>query len=397
MASPSRRFQNLITHDRFTGAKSLRCVDLTRQLFGISGSGSALHGVKDSTSQASSLAADSFNHKMERIRLPCPIFTLQAAAPNDPRSKIDCFPLADRKMLWADHLGRPFVFDAETRQMDILPCLHRPKSTPFSLFVPNADADADDLHHRHGSGSSLFVMERIPSWSAEGDGQFEAFVFYKPTVSSYTKSRQWILLPPPPPYVRQLKHHCNSHRQPEISSYAVVSGVAGGASQVWISVDGVGTYCLDTESHTWNQVGEWTLPFRGKAEYVPELDLWFGLSADAGDLAAADLSAVDSSRPRLVGAWKELCVTEGWKECKDSQLVNLGSGKFCIARFFRATTTTDGSSREGSSGENFAVMTGLEVVPPLRGADSNGGNGRVEFRMIRHKSKRVNDTTFEVF
>jgi hypothetical protein len=42
------------------------------------------------------------------------------------------------------------------------------------------------------------------------------------------------------------------------------------------SVDGIGTYCLDTASRTWRKVGDWTLPFRGRVEYAPELKLWFG-------------------------------------------------------------------------------------------------------------------------
>jgi hypothetical protein len=63
-----------------------------------------------------------------------------------------------------------------------------------------------------------------------------------------------------------------------------------------------GTYCLDTASHTWSKVGDWTLPFVGKVEYVPELKLWFGISTSEsgnGQLAAADLSAMDSEPQRL--------------------------------------------------------------------------------------------------
>jgi hypothetical protein len=55
----------------------------------------------------------------------------------------------------------------------------------------------------------------------------------------------------------------------------------------------------------WTHVGEWALPFHGKVEYVPELKLWFGMSAKDGQLAVADLSTILSttdSQPQLVVA-----------------------------------------------------------------------------------------------
>ena len=99
------------------------------------------------------------------------------------------------------------------------------------------------------------------------------------------------------------------HSFPQIiSSYDVLNG----GSEICVSVQGLGTYCLNTTSHTWTEVGKWTLPFNGKAEYVPELKLWFGISASDQTLAAADLSAMDS-QPQLLGTWKELDLPEEWK------------------------------------------------------------------------------------
>ena len=62
---------------------------------------------------------------------------------------------------------------------------------------------------------------------------------------------------------------------PSIASHALVHAHGGsGSPDMWISADGgAGTYCLDTAKHTWTKVGNWTLPFDGKAEYVPELKL----------------------------------------------------------------------------------------------------------------------------
>ncbi|BAS93234.1 Os05g0302200 [Oryza sativa Japonica Group] len=129
------------------------------------------------------------------------------------------------------------------------------------------------------------------------------------------------------------------------------------------------------------KLAKWTLPFHGRIDYVPEFNLWFGLSAEARRLAAADLSAMDS-QPQLVGPWKELNLPEEWRECKDPQLVNLGSGRFCIARFFR--------SNSDFGNEPIAVFTGVEVVPHVGDANGNankGSNGKVQLQMIPHRSK----------
>ncbi|CAN6176209.1 unnamed protein product [Urochloa humidicola] len=386
----SRRFHNVIMENRFGGAKSLCSVDLTRQLFdnivrppSTIGDGSESLVLQDCTPEI--LAAEAGNQKnelaavalkMKRIRLPSPIFTFQTAL-NEP-CKIGCFPLVDRKMLWADHLGRTFLFDTETRQMEIIPKLHKPKSMPFSLFVPNADADNDYDQDRFGS--SLFVMERIPKpegyCSTKWSEQFEAFIYRYPTMETYSKSWECQLLPPPP-YVRRPKywHNC---RRPEISSYGLLS--VSGDSHICISVEGVGTYCMDTARHKWRKVGKWILPFHGRVEYVPELKLWFGFNK-ARHLAAADISAMDS-QPQLVGSWKELYLPEEWKECKDPQLVNLGCGRFCIIRFFH--TGIHNGDPESDVNQNVAVFSGVEVVPCVH--DANGGSGKVGLQMIPYKS-----------
>ncbi|RLN04474.1 hypothetical protein C2845_PM13G22030 [Panicum miliaceum] len=320
----SRRFLNLIVGNRIPGVKSLCCFDLTdQQLFypeiPPQSQGSGL------TQRKKQMAFSAL--MMESIGIPRSSFNFRASARND-QWKIDCFPLAEREVICADQSGRAFLFDAKTHQAQTMPSLHKPKSLPFTVFVPNANADNDYDHN--GYGSTLFVMERIP----------------KPEVGC--RAQYSLRLP-------------QAHRG-----------------------KGVGTYCLDTASHTWSEVGKWTLPFHGRVEYVPELKLWFGLSGEARHLAAADLSSMDSE-PQLVGPWKEHCLPEEWKECKDSQLVNLGSGRFCITRFFH---TRIHNCDFGD--ESIAVFTGVEVVPHVRdfnGDANKGGNGKVELQMTPHKSK----------
>ncbi|KAL6637220.1 hypothetical protein ACP70R_024792 [Stipagrostis hirtigluma subsp. patula] len=395
----SRRFLNLIMETRIPGAKSMHCIDLKREQFFNSsspqppnGNGSQPEGPQDATSswaaaaaahaagnQKSKLAAAS---KMEKIQLPSQGLNFRAATPTISPRRIDCFPLADRRVLCADQSGRSFLFDAKTNGVLTMPDLHKAKFMPVSLFVPSDDGDRD--------GGSLFVMEsrlnrEPPERCGPQSSQFEAFVYRKPTKASAYKSWNCELLQPPP-FVRDTAYWSRGP-PPRISAYTVV----GGGSHVCVSVDGAGTYCFDTASYTWTQAGEWTLPFVGKVEYVPELKLWFGLSAKDELLAAADLSAMDS-QPQLVGAWKEFDPPEEWKDARESQFVSLGSGRFCVARFLHTRHPALGYFGIEVLERHFTVLTGVEVVPLVddngSSGDVNGGNGRVKLRMITHKSKR---------
>ncbi|CAN6212326.1 unnamed protein product [Urochloa humidicola] len=320
----------------------------------------------------------------EQFLVPSPSFTFRASAsaPGD-QWRLDCFPLAGSEVICADQLGHTFRFDAESGHAWTMPGLHKPKSKPLSLFVPNVDADNDFEYGHDPEGSSLFVTEKIlkpeVGCSTPHSDQFEFFVYRKTRPDAYIKAWHCELLPPPP-YVREPMYQDSCL---EISSYAVID------SDICISVKGVGTYRLHTASRTWKEVGEWTLPFHGRVEYVPELKLWFGLSAESQHLAAADIASLDS-QPQLLGPWKELELPEEWKECKDSQLVNLGYGKFCIARFFHPRTLNDKLGNELSD-QNFTVLTGVEVAPLVQDScvnvDSSSSNEIMELRMIPHKSR----------
>uniref|UniRef100_A0A0Q3QFM0 Uncharacterized protein n=1 Tax=Setaria italica TaxID=4555 RepID=A0A0Q3QFM0_SETIT len=56
----------------------------------------------------------------------------------------------------------------------------------------------------------------------------------------------------------------------EVDAYTVVRG-----STIYVSstTPGIGTYAFDTETWKWRHAGNWSLPFTGKAEYVPEFNL----------------------------------------------------------------------------------------------------------------------------
>ncbi|KAJ1261028.1 hypothetical protein BS78_10G276800 [Paspalum vaginatum] len=406
----SRRFLNLLVPGSSPGIKSLFRLNLARQQL--------FHPDPDAESPSPGVPVPSLNNKkkkeeekeMDMIRLSGPpSYTLRAS---DHAWKMDCFPLTDSNLICTDQSGLGFFLDAGTRKVATMPpLLHKPRGAPISVLVPKPKPDV--IISRFGedksSSSLLLLMERSPQPEPPvigGDGgvqqeseQFVGVIRQHPTTYSSEQSWHCYLLPPPP-FVREPRHWDNN-RRPEITAYGVVAGDVG--SHVCISVEGVGTYCLDTLSDTWSLVGEWTLPFRGKVEYDPELKLWFGLSADddTNSLAADDLSHMDSSQsqsqPQLVlGPWKEFNPPKEWKECKEPQFVSLGAGRFCIARFFQAaaaaaSNNTDDAGLTGDD-DGFAVLTGVEV-----NSRGKGGTQDVHqlLQMTPHISKRVNSTSIE--
>uniref|UniRef100_A0A0D9VC40 Uncharacterized protein n=1 Tax=Leersia perrieri TaxID=77586 RepID=A0A0D9VC40_9ORYZ len=151
-----------------------------------------------------------------------------------------------------------------------------------------------------------------------------------------------------------------------------VSYAAVGDTEIWASGSGK-TYRFDTARREWSSSGGgFTLPFLGLAEYVPKHGLWFGLSlamdGKALVLSATDLHHAGDGEPRPLR--RTLLPLEYTPpdalNCVGVDLVNLGSGRFCIARFFE----TDDYE------ELFVVFTAVEVD-----ADAGG------LRMLKHRSE----------
>jgi len=317
---------------------------------------------------------------MDSILLPDPILKFGAHSLRGAGEPCDlaCYPFGQRKVLSTDQAGRNFLYDADTRDVAAMPKFHKPKLRRcLSLFVPSGgDGEGDD--REGGGGCSLYLMVRelreVKRYKIEV-GQpsmdFEVLFYGNGRTTSHCKRLRL------PPFVLEPIHQ---NEYSEIRSYAVV----GRGSHICVSVDGRGTYALDTARYTWSKIGDWTLPFHGKVEYVPELKLWFGLSGDAQHLAAADLSVMDAHSPPQLAAghgWEEFLPPEQWAEQEldidqeDVQLVNLGSGRFCIARFFIDWRESDDSAFY------FVILTGVEVVERVL------DNGEVKLEMIPHKSK----------
>ncbi|KAF8762337.1 hypothetical protein HU200_009514 [Digitaria exilis] len=273
-----RRFLNLVTQNCKNGVYSLRRMDLSRlDLF---------HPTTPRKAEQKKLNL----HEMEIIRLPAPSINFH---PNPSpegvhhKWKMDCFGLSENKIICTDNCGLAFLYDADLRSVVPLPALHSPKRCPISLSVPDIE------EFGRGGGASLYVMEMVP-WPRPDKGQFEAFVYAMPELS-YDRSWYRHSLPPPP-YVLE-PGYVNS---PTLS-YALL----GGGSHICISATDRGTYCFDTATREWSYSGDWMLPFCGKCEYVPELNLWFGISDEDLLPCASDIScALKGDKPVLCGIWR---------------------------------------------------------------------------------------------
>jgi hypothetical protein len=135
---------------------------------------------------------------------------------------------------------------------------------------------------------------------------------------------------------------------------------------------GSGRFCIPSSSHS----------------TMRDIRTWLG---------AADLSTMDS-KPSLVRAWdldlndtskddseSDETPNKEWQELQKSQLVHLGSGRFCIASSFHTMGIIRTSLGNELTFKRSAVFTGVEVMPPSQGLG--------EIQMAQHVSKRMSDAS----
>ncbi|KAM0852268.1 hypothetical protein ACQ4PT_051868 [Festuca glaucescens] len=236
-----------------------------------------------------------------------------------------------------------------------------PGAVENSLYVLDSSPGAamDRFHHlREEYTTSCF--EVLECYGGEG-------------VRGMHTGWRWRLLPPPPFALLpgDGDGDGDDYEPSYITSYTSTLN-ANGCSAIYISCDGgIGTYCFDTSRHLeeWRHVGEWTLPFHGKAQYVPEFNLWFGFSAHSDKLCALDLSTMEQNQqqPTVRYLFEHLNapVEKDWSTMS-SELLNLVAGKFYVVRSIDAHDTI---------GQQLAVLSGVEIV---RGDDQG-------LRMVKHK------------
>ncbi|KAK1627656.1 hypothetical protein QYE76_001971 [Lolium multiflorum] len=296
-------------------------------------------------------------------------------------SNMDFMPLglgSQRGILALDPKGRVSHCDAACQSFSVMPALHAPKIQPISLPI----------------GDSLYVMDVNPR---PGNRHcFEALIHGCGPKSCYPIDWYWHSLAPPPhvrapnyvPYDSDFSddeyegeddkdfNNIGMVHGPEVDVHMMAAApvIDGhpvvGDSQIWISTIGAGTYNFETASGVWSQAMDWSLPFRGRAEYVPELNLWFGFSSQDKCLCAFDLTATASamSPPLLRHQWDGIAQQEEWAPVI-SYIVPLGSGKLFIAEFFETKEKVDikGGGWVYGNCDNFAVFTGVEFLEKLGG------------------------------
>lgn len=302
---------------------------------------------------------------IEKARLPRPVITFR---PPSSESELDFGSMdfmlfsstrdSKYQIIGTYQRGNTLLYSMDSNTIRVMPTLNKRKRMPLSHIV----------------GDSLYVMDRFPRPS--DTKCFEALAHGRASSDRFSRlDWYWQSLSPPPDIFEP------GYKLPDsyIRSYAVV-----GHSNICVSAKDIGTYSFDTVSQAWSKTGDWVLPFSGRAEYIPEYNLWFGLSyGDNNLLCTSDLSAASELKPpKLRHVWEDNHKTpEDWVRGM-ANVVHLGSGKFCVARFFQ--TPEEEPCEDGGfirrECERFVVLTGVEV-------ERCGKAGR-GLRMITHRSKR---------
>ncbi|XBI31075.1 hypothetical protein VPH35_054694 [Triticum aestivum] len=270
-------------------------------------------------------------------------------------SMLDFIPFYERdgegKIVAIDSTGHAVLHDADADDDDyvgstkMLPRLNTSKwRSLISICVTTANPDAAKDHHP----DALYAI------NTSNSSDFEALLYCDPSGSGRNdedKAWHWLRLPPPP-YLDN-----PACRDDTIQSY--IDGKTICISSVPRD-GGFGTYCFDTSTHEWTNVGRWSLPFSGRALRVPELDgLWFGfLGEDLQKLGAVDLSSLDNA-PKVMHECGGFSPPEDW------------SLRFCIAKTFNIYD-------RGQLVDTASVLIGVEIV--------NAGAKKAMLQMIKHKS-----------
>ncbi|KAF8718695.1 hypothetical protein HU200_024996 [Digitaria exilis] len=236
-----RQFVNIIAQNYKSRQYSLHRLDVLKHLFGPSRAQAPTGGM------------------IERLpELPPPCVRFGVPADN---SKMIFFGLvspssSDGKILCITEAGKSLLYDADKQLIST--------AIPW-LGSLKAPASVVSLHR---------------------SGRFEGTCVRRLTLhrSGRCQGRRHSL--PLPPFA--------SHKPALISSYTVVEG----GRTICLSALGVGTYCFDRVKGEWWQAGDWVLPFDGRADYVPDLNLWLGFSL--GNPHELDLQAVQHKSIRYM-------------------------------------------------------------------------------------------------
>lgn len=256
-------------------------------------------------------------------------FTMAISYPDRSR---DVFALFGKSnIFYSDSVGHSSIYYTESQCFVGLPSLNSPKGPKrIAVSIPRTEAHArsdfevdpdfdSDLFTNKRQGNhmnSLYVMDMDPYNKCS----FEVLTYYP--LSRW----HWRQLPRPA-FFGDTKYRARDN-----VPFAVVDG-----TEICMSFE-TATYYFDTVEFEWSKAGDWVLPFGAKAEYIPEFGLWLGFSAHKPyNLCSVNLSGVTigscDTQPlaQYVGQHVDL---PGDCSLKNLSLVNIGSGRFCIAKFF---------------------------------------------------------------
>lgn len=377
--STRRQFVNLLVSDSVKSMYTLRRFDLSRNhFFHPTADAAAAHArVMPTWSPQQTLKIETNSpaareKRRNLVRPPPAVINMKppvCPATPDREYRMECYPLTETKLFFADSSERIFRFDADTSCIITMPSLRTRKDSPLALSVPTSPPTTTITREDEGEAGCLYIIESVLKPDDNGV-QFEALVYRNRDDSlGINMGNAWHCdALPLPPYVNS-----EAYKPAPIWSYALVGG-----DTICISTMGVGTYCFNTVDREWFKAGDWIMPFNGKAEHHPDLGLWFGVSNTDRHLpCAADISGVvkgEEPPPEQTHIWTDIDVPRGWHPRPDrpTKVVSLGSGRFCIASFYHTWAC------DNSFDETFAVFTGVEVVLPRDGS----GNAT----MIKHES-----------
>ncbi|XP_048537308.1 uncharacterized protein LOC125515853 [Triticum urartu] len=311
---------------------------------------------------------------------------------------------SESKVVLVDRGNRMLRFDVVdgTRCIDTLPWLHGPKVMPMSISVPPTDVHLYDGEH---TGDLYIIDGLLYPHMAEERPQFEALVWrgIRPTHHSFWHCD---ILPLPPWITHHKRAFVHGHALVGDTICFSISGTEDASTSNSAGIEGAGTYCFHIATREWSKAGDWLMPFHGKADYVPELGLWFGISSQGNLPCAADLSGVvtgEEPSPDKMRIWARDDLPEEWQPdiLFRSKVASLGSGRFILMDMLDTIAP--------ASGKEFTLFTGMELAfsngskgnesghhnsrgnESSSSGDENGAKGKgtmCGLRMIKHKSGR---------
>ncbi|KAF8781084.1 hypothetical protein HU200_001059 [Digitaria exilis] len=98
------------------------------------------------------------------------------------------------------------------------------------------------------------------------------------------------------------------------------------------------TFTFDMESHEWTHIGDWILPFRGRAYYDHELDAWVGLfsykgKTGHGHVCCCDVPPAATGSMTTMPVWKlgvERFFDDSSERHLGATLVYMDNSRFCL-------------------------------------------------------------------